>query len=168
MIRIDLIEHIQNIDLILKEICDRYTRRLSHVLAASEDLFRNTHFQIFLNTDTLSETLKSMSSKIKVGSMNRQFFSISTDRKSAQMEISPLGEKQKVNIPDTRVRRLINHTVNEMVFGRFFPNTCIASTERTGAAIFRKELDFARNHLLKEMSRADNDVDPRDLLLKSY
>lgn len=66
------------------------------------------------------------------------------------------------------MRRLINHTVNEMIFGRFFPNTYIASTERTGAAIFRKELDFARNRLLKEMSRADDDVDPRDLLLKSY
>ena len=166
--QIDLIERIQNIDSVLKEICDRYTRRLSRLFAASEDLFRNSRFQIFLNTDTLSETLKSMSFKIKAGSRNRPFFSISTVGKSAQLEISLLGEKQEVNISDSHVKRLINHTVNEIVFEKFFPDAYIASTERTGAAIFRKELDFARNRLLKEMSRADDDVDPRDLLFKSY
>lgn len=166
--RIDLIEHIQKIDPILKEMCGRYTQELPRILAASEDLFQNSHFQIFLNTDALSETLKSMSFKIKVGSRNHPFFSASTVEKSAQLEISLLGEKQKVNISDSRVKGLVNYTVNDMILSQFFPDTYIASTERTGVAIFCKELDFTRSRLLKEISRADDDVDPRNLLLRSY
>lgn len=168
VIRIDLIEHIQKIDPILKEICGRYTQELPRIFAATEAKFQDSDFQISLNRNTLLETLKSMSFKIKAGSRNRPFFSISMVRESAQLEISLLGEKQEVNIPDSRVKRLVNYTVNEMLLSQFFPDTYIASTERTGAAIFRKELDFARNRLLKEMSRADDDVDPRDLLFKSY
>ena len=166
VIRIDLIEHIQNIDSILKEMCSIYTRKLSRIFAASKDRFRDSRFQI--NLDTLPEAVRSMSFKTKAGSRNHPFFSISTVGKSAQLEISLLGEKQEVNIADSHVKRLINHTVNEIIFEKFFPDTYIASTERTGAAIFRKELDFARNRLLKEMSRADEDVDPRDLLFRSY
>ena len=166
VIRIDLIEHIQNIDSILKEMCSIYTRKLSRIFAASKDRFRDSRFQI--NLDTLPEAVRSMSFKTKAGSRNHPFFSISTVGKSAQLEISLLGEKQEVNIADSHVKRLINHTVNEIIFEKFFPDTYIASTERTGAAIFRKELDFARNRLLKEMSRADDDVDPRDLLFRSY
>ena len=166
VIRIDLIEHIQNIDSILKEMCSIYTRKLSRIFAASKDRFRDSRFQI--NLDTLPEAVRSMSFKIKAGSRNHPFFSISTVGKSAQLEISLLGEKQEVNIADSHVKILINHTVNEIIFEKFFPDTYIASTERTGAAIFRKELDFARNRLLKEMSRADDDVDPRDLLFRSY
>ena len=40
--------------------------------------------------------------------------------------------------------------------------------ERTGAAAFRRELNFARNHLLEEMGRADQKTDPPELLFKSY
>ena len=38
------------------------------------------------------------------------------------------------------------------------------STERTGAAIFRKELDFSRNRLLEHMSNKEKEIDPRALL----
>ncbi|MCI0653758.1 MAG: ATP-binding protein, partial [Methylococcaceae bacterium] len=49
-----------------------------------------------------------------------------------------------------------------------FPDPFIASAERTGAAIFRKELNFARNRLLEEMSQADKNIDPWELLFKAY
>ncbi len=168
-VQIDLVEYVvKNAEAILAKICKGYTQSLSEIFAAPKDRFQDSHFQISLNLDTLPETVRSMSFKIKVGSQNRPFFAISTMKRSAKLEISLLGEKQKVNISESRVRRLINYTVNKIVFEKFFPDAYIASTERTGAAIFRKELDFARNRLLKEMSRADDDVDPRDLLLKSY
>lgn len=168
-VQIDFVEYVvKNAEAILAKICKVYTQSLSEIFAAPKDRFQDSRFQISLNLDTLPETVRSMSFKIKVGSQNRPFFAISTMKRNAQLEISLLGEKQEVNISESRVRRLINYTVNKIIFEKFFPDTYIASTERTGAAIFRKELDFARNRLLKEMSRADDDVDPRDLLFRSY
>ena len=58
--------------------------------------------------------------------------------------------------------------INRVVFSNCFPRNLISSVERTGVAIFQKELDFARNRLLEEMSGVDKDEDPRELLLKSY
>jgi ABC-type multidrug transport system ATPase subunit len=42
------------------------------------------------------------------------------------------------------------------------------SAERTGAAIFRKELNFARNRLLEEMSQAGKTINPMELLFRVY
>jgi hypothetical protein len=46
---------------------------------------------------------------------------------------------------------LQHNFIIEILFDNLLPNVFIASAERTGAAIFKDELDFARTRLLKEM-----------------
>lgn len=63
---------------------------------------------------------------------------------------------------------MIAKALKRIIFSPLFPRPFIASGERTGAAIFRKELNFARNRLREEMSQADYKIDPRELLFKGY
>ena len=84
------------------------------------------------------------------------------------LEVSVLVEKSEVELPHWLVERWIAGAINGIIFAGFLPDAFISSAERTGAAIFRKELNFARNRLLREMSRAEDNVDPRELLLRSY
>jgi hypothetical protein len=49
--------------------------------------------------------------------------------------------------------------ITDIVFAQHLPRTHISSAERTGAAIFRKELDFARTGLLKRI----NEIDSKEL-----
>ena len=84
------------------------------------------------------------------------------------LEASLLVDKSEVEVRDFLVRRWISEVISEILFARFMPDTFISSAERTGAAIFRKELNFARNRLLKEMSRVDDNTDPLKLLSRSY
>ena len=60
------------------------------------------------------------------------------------------------------------HLVTDDIFSGPLPKPFICSTERTGVATFRKELSFARDQLLKEMSQAGKNMDPRELLFKAY
>ena len=60
------------------------------------------------------------------------------------------------------------HLVTEDISSGSLPKPFIVSAERTGVAIFRKELNFARDRLLKEIAQTDKNVDPRALLLRSY
>uniref|UniRef100_UPI00312B76AC AAA family ATPase n=1 Tax=Microcoleus sp. CAWBG640 TaxID=2841653 RepID=UPI00312B76AC len=53
-------------------------------------------------------------------------------------------------------------------FAEIIPRPFIASAERTGAAIFRKELNFARNRLLEQMGQGNNKIHPMELLFKAY
>lgn len=166
--RIDLMEYVHNSDAILNEMCGVYTRNLSHIFAASQDRFRDSFFRVSIDNSQISESIIPLSFERKTGALERQIFSIATTEGSAELEISLLADKQKVRIPTPFIKNLITEIVNEFVFDQCFPDTFISSAERTGAAIFRRELNFARNRLLKEMSRADDKVDPRELLFKSY
>ena len=60
------------------------------------------------------------------------------------------------------------HLMTDDISPGSLPKPFICSAERTGVATFRKELNFARDRLLKEMSQMDKNMDPRELLFKAY
>ncbi len=165
---IDLTEYVQKAEAALDHMCDRYTVQLSKVFAAHRERFRDTRFRVSLDRDALSESVKSKSMEESHGTRNRETFSIYTAKGSMELRISLLVEKQGIKISDFIIQSQITHAIDEIIFGQSFPDTFISSAERTGAAIFRKELNFAHNRLLKEMSQADKNLDPRELLYKSY
>ena len=66
------------------------------------------------------------------------------------------------------LKQVLNSTIGDAIFSNYLPIPFIASAERTGAAIFQWEIDFARNRLLEEMGRANPKIDPQDLLFKAY
>lgn len=168
VIVIDLMEYVRKAEAVLDDMCDWYTHSLSKVFAAPRERFQDTKFRISLDQDALSESVKSKSIEESYGTRNRDTFSISTDKKSTELRVSLLVERQGIKIPDLLIQLQIAEAIDEIMFGQFFPDTFISSAERTGAAIFRKELNFARNRLLKEMSQADDNLDLRELLYKSY
>ncbi|HMA64311.1 MAG TPA: AAA family ATPase, partial [Chitinispirillaceae bacterium] len=114
-----------------------------------------------------SDQWRSIAFERNIGSAKMQIFSITKKADDTKLCITLLIEKDKVKIPSHIVSRAIEDAVKEIVFGLFFPNPFIGSAERTGAAIFRKELNFARNRLLEEMG-TEKDLNPVELLAKVY
>lgn len=165
---IDLTEYVRKAEAALDDMCGRYTDRLSSVFAAPRERFRDTRFRVSLDRDALSESVKSRSIEESYGTRNRDTFSIYTAKGSMELRVSLLVEKQGIKVSVLPIQLRIAEAIDDIVFGKFFPDTFISSAERTGATIFRKELNFARNRLLKEMSQADDTVDPRELLSRSY
>lgn len=62
----------------------------------------------------------------------------------------------------------INEIISNILMSMIFLRPFIISSERTGAATFRKELNFARSKLLETMSRASLNVDLRSILSNAY
>lgn len=168
IVRIDLLDYAQKTGAILQEMCELYTQNLSRIFAASEDRFRDSSFRVSLDERQIRESIKPLSFESKTGAPNRQIFSLSKVTGNTELEVSLLVSKQNSKNLSDMIRASITETINRIIFDQFFPTPFISSAERTGAAIFRKELNFARNRLLKEMSRADDTLDPRELLFKSY
>ena len=170
--RINPLEYIQEAEKILNTICTMYTSTLYHVFAAPKEKFQSTQFQASLDGSPLYGPIKPMSFKHRMGALNRQLFSLSIEEGSEELEVSLLMDMDKARTPagflERRIKVAISEIIFEIIFGLLFPTPFIASAERTGAAIFRKELNFARNRLLKEMSQADDKIDPRELLHNSY
>jgi len=120
---------------ILKEGCKSYTKHLPDIFASSPKQFIESDFQVHLRSDIqpISKFERTISA------MKSQLFSISKKQDKSEITISLLVEKEKVRIPNEIINRVIGEALKDIIFGHIFPKPFIASAERTGAAIFRKE-----------------------------
>jgi len=150
---------------ILDKGCKAYVRQLPIVFASAERMFTDTEFQVILDPADIRPI---ESFERRIGATKADLFTISKTRDSAELTITLLVEKDKIRIPQESIKQAIGYAIKDIVFGHLFPNPFIASAERTGAAIFRKELNFARNRLLEQMSSMEKEINPFELLTKVY
>ncbi len=166
VVHIEVSDYIGRAEGIVKSGSTNYAKHLPMVFAASGDRFKDTEFQVILDTKDIHLTRKF--NQTLGGAANATLFSLSKSEESTQLVVTLLVDKGKVRIPENVIRQIIGGALKDIIFGHLFPNPFIASAERTGAAIFRKELNFARNRLLEEVSQADKKIDPMEFLFKEY
>lgn len=154
-------------DDILKQGCRKYTQQLSKLFASRPEHFKNTAFQVWLEPKTIS-SIKRRAFRHTIQFANGPSLSLSKAKGKEELVISLLMEREKKSFPPEMIKEFISDRGIESLFDKIFPQPFIASTERTGAAIFRKELNFARNRLLKEMIQSEENINPMELLFKSY
>ncbi|HEY9852166.1 MAG TPA: AAA family ATPase [Leptolyngbyaceae cyanobacterium] len=165
VISLDIEEYVQQSEQIVAKACEVYTQQLSNIFAAPNKLFKETEFKV--NLDIKNINLKS-EFELTIGSANVEIFSMNKSQESRELIVTLLVEKDKATIPREILKRTISDALKEIIFAQLIPRPFIASAERTGAAIFRKELNFARNRLLEEMGQANNNINPMDLLFKVH
>ena len=165
VIHLEIQEYVDKIDELISQACREYTQKLPKIFASSESRFKNTEFEIILDINNV-HFLEEFESRTR--SPNIELFSMTKTAESMQLIVTLLADREKVDIPIKLLSLLISDALKKIIFKKTLPNPFIASAERTGAAIFRKELDFSRNRLLKDMSQLDQKTDPRELLFKAY
>ncbi|MGC9196220.1 MAG: AAA family ATPase [Syntrophobacteraceae bacterium] len=164
-VSINIQEYIDNAPKIIEDGCKRYVKQLPNVFASNPRMFEETEFQVKLDHADLKPV---ESFEMRIGAAKNVLFSISKARESVEVVITLLAEKDKIRLPRDIIKQSIGDAIKDIIFGRLFPHPFIASAERTGAAIFRKELNFARNRLLEQMSSREKKIDPIELLTKVY
>lgn len=165
VIRLDLQEYVEQVESIVTKGCHAYTQQLPQIFAAPAERFKKTDFQVSLDIKNISFTDRF---ELTIGSANVELFSMTKSEDSTELVVTLLVEKEKAKIPNEILKRTIADALKDIIFAAIIPRPFIASAERTGAAIFRKELNFARNRLLDEMGQANNNINPMELLLKVY
>lgn len=164
-IELDLENYVDHAPADLEAGCKAFTKQLAQVFASSDRYFADSYFSVRLDPSDIRPT---STFELTMGAANARLFSISKEADSNLITISFLVEKEKVKVPRNVISKIIGDALKDIVFGHLFPRPFIASAERTGAAIFRKELNFARNRLLEEMGSMEKDIDPFELLSKVY
>jgi len=164
-IELDVQQYVKEAAKILEEGCIAYTKQLPSIFASPNKNFSNTEFTIALDSLDIN-SLAAIEQNF--GSTKKEIFSISKKENEHELKITLLSDKPNIKIPHQIISRAIGDAIKEIIFGRLFPHPFIASAERTGAAIFRKELNFARNRLLEQMSSMEKDINPFELLTKVY
>ena len=165
VIRLDIQKYAEQSEEIVAQACKNYTQQLSNIFAAQPDRFKETEFNVNLD---IKNTYFTNKFEQKMRAASADIFSIIKDENSSEIVITLLAENTKIKIPSEILESIIANAIKEIIFSEVLPRPFIASTERTGVAMFRNDLNFARNRLLDEMSQAGKDIDPRELFFKVY
>jgi predicted ATPase len=165
VIRLDVKEYAKQSEQIIAKGCQAYTKQLSRIFAAPTDRFRESEFRVRLD---IQDIYLGNSYERQISAAKTDIFLITKAEESAELVVTLLAEKEKVKIPTNILREIISDALKDVIFAHLIPKPFIASAERTGAAIFRKELNFARNRLLEEMSQTGKTINPMELLFKVY
>ena len=163
--RVNVESYAAEADNILERGCQTYTRQLPKIFASKRERFKDTTFQVSLEPKTISAGTH-RAFKRNIRSAEDDFLSLSKAEGENHLIVSLLMDKGI--FAAEMIKGIISEGIIGLLFGSAFPRPFIASAERTGAAIFRKELNFARNRLLKEMIQSDENINPMELLFKSY
>jgi hypothetical protein len=165
VIRVELQEYANQAQQILSQASLAYTQKLPEIFASPSDRFKTSKFEVNLDLDIIKLT---QSFEQTTGSANTQLFSLIKTPESSDLIVTLLVEKEQIKISKDILKRTIGDAVKDIIFAPLLPRPFIASAERTGAAIFRKELNFARNRLVEELGQHHNPINPLVLVSQVY
>lgn len=138
----------------LAESCQDYSRSLHKVLAGtSKHLEKNKFFAKDLDFDHFKkEGFKETASRAK-----KALVRVSYEGGETPIKVSFLADVESLTDPHETANLaldFLDKVLVEHIVGPLFPEVFIASAERTGATIFQKELDLARNRLIEQIGES--------------
>ena len=145
------------VDGYLMQLGGRYREILPRVLATETAVFEGT---VCIPSSTLGDNFFALAyqQRVQAGPGGKVLATITKEKGSAILEVL-VADAEVLHRPVGGLTDFIVDAISDVVFAPHLPPVHIASAERTGAAIFRKELDMARTRMLK----AINEIDSKEL-----
>lgn len=147
---------------ILKEASKKFSKQIDRVFAGNEALFDKSSLSVRVEK---SEDYTSNKVSYIAGSADRSILEVSSDKNDDKLTISLLVNKSTEDLPPrSYIERMVSAAIRDLVFKDKMPRPFIASAERTGSAIFQKELDFTRSRLVDMITDKDSNLSVSSLL----
>jgi len=163
-IQLSLQPYIEDLQKHLNISSKKYSKILYRIFAGSEQ-----HFDDALLAFDMDCGVRKLTDKVELtfGTANRGILNIKSIPDTNRLEISLIVEKSDEDLPPKHiVEDMIRSGVGNVLMGSVIPKPFLASAERTGAAIFQKELDFTRNRLVEMLGDKSAKLHPAQLLGK--
>ncbi len=155
---------IENPSAVLHKACQEYVEHLPQVFASPQKRF--THTQVSVQVEPVAHFHEvEFERSFSIGGST---LVISKAKGAADIIASMVAEKGTRKVPGAVITRLVGQVARDELFGGVIPRPFIVSAERTGAAIFKNELNLQRNRMIEELGRTDGDCDPFELINRVY
>jgi AAA ATPase domain len=145
----------------IDDLCQDYSNRdLPTVFATSTERFEDSEFKVDIGLDWdkfKSEYLYGLEDSSETRWFQPPHTVNFSKSKGCELifKLKSSGEKNKIRLESLKM--LVIDIIKDLIISVLLPRPFIISSERTGAATFRKELDFARNRLLKNIANSSRD-----------
>ncbi len=164
---LDLNEYVQNIAKDLGRAGKGYKNALSRVFASKEKYFEESRFSVQLVEKRGANPDMRLETEIRFGSSEKNRLHLQQSSEH-ELQVSLFtGEKGREALPPAAlIKRFISDAIKQIVYAGLLPNVFISSAERTGTAIFQKELDFNKNKIIELLKEEGAKFGPFELLGK--
>lgn len=132
-----------------------YVKVLPDVFASDNEHFKNAEFKVSVPLE-LNFQDQEYHKSIKNITGTKTLATLRKAKNTSILEI--LMADMSFASEKTGLVDFISEAIADIVFAPYIGDVFIASAERTGAAIFRKELDFARTRLIEAIGKQDGKV----------
>jgi len=147
---------------ILEEASKQFSKNIDKVFAGNESIFESSIVKVHAERSKNCHTNKV---NFQAGSANKAFLEVTSTEEDENLTISLLVDKSSEDLPPRSfIESMISAAIRDLVFKDKMPRPFIASAERTGSAIFQKELDFTRSRLVDMIGEKDSSFSFTSLL----
>ncbi len=151
---------------ILRALGSGYRELLPAALAADKGRFENT--EVTLDLPAPHKQLRAPFEQVIRNKGEAPVLSFNKPADSFRLKVTLLDGQNgaPLSLPASAVADLVNTTLQDLCLAPLIPAVFMASTERTGAAIFKNELNFTQRRLIEAITNLENtkQLSPRDLL----
>ena len=145
-ISVPLDDYVKKLSEYINDAAHDFTTQLSSVFAGNEKSFSDSKIEFFLD----AHSVKHADVNFGVGPSGKTFFQIKTSEDKKTLEVKWIGDNShKKSLPFPVFFDAITDGLRRGILEDTIPEPFLASAERTGAAIFQKELDFTRNRVIE-------------------
>jgi hypothetical protein len=142
------------VDDYLARLGKEYVRGLPRAFATEGNVFEHTVCvpRTCRDTDLLTQPYQR---RVQAGPSGKVLATLNKEANTAVLEVL-VADAEVLQRPFGGLTDFIADAIADIVFAQHLPRVHISSAERTGAAIFRKELDMARTRMLKAINQIDS------------
>ena len=140
--RIDVGSYAERATEIIRAGCEEYQRELASVFASTREHFEIAEFLVHVDDRAVMSATERVFERRRSGFDNNTIFSFTKATGDSDLVISLLTSERNA-WPAQTIRDVISNTVIDLLFEGLFPRPFIASAERTGATMFRNDLDVS-------------------------
>jgi ABC-type multidrug transport system ATPase subunit len=166
---IELKPYIENINNTLKKACEEYSKNLAKIFASSPELFKESTFSLSVDdsyTDILNR-VNSIEFERHIKTPNKDnIFTVSKKINDTAIKVTFIVSGESPKISKDTIKTIIISSIEDIVFKKLLPTPFIATAERTGATIFRDDLNLSRNRLLDSINNIKDNFSLFEQLFK--
>jgi predicted ATPase len=161
---IPLIPYLNNLSNHLKNVSVKYSKLMHRVFAGNETRFKDSSLQFSIESKGY---FTPVDVQMRFGSAERSFLQIVSIENGKDLNVSLIVDKDSDDIPPRDILEdMISEGISSAVLGSMIPKPFLASAERTGAAIFQRELDINKNRLVELLGDKKTKLSPFQVLSK--
>lgn len=145
---------LRSTDKLLSEACLKYSEALHRILAGTSKHLEDNFFSY--KTEDL-KLLKTRRFEKTATRAKKSIVRVSYEGGDNPIKINLLSDLSQISDPHETARLatdFLDQVLKDELLAPVFPQVFIASAERTGATIFQKELDIARNRLIEKIGES--------------